>query len=130
MIPAGFLLTTIAMDLTLFILTTWIYRRHHRLKKHNEFLSSGWVKAAQNYALYRDRLLDTKNELQLQLEKAEAAWGDAQTAIEYKDKQITELCHHYKKLKTIHDDLVFRHNQVVGQFNSLIKSAPDGEMPI
>lgn len=131
MITQHLLIATVACDVILSAFAIYLWRKVKRQEQQKQLLYQKFFNSTSNFSKTKRSILEAKDQLQLQLETAEKAWGDAQAKIEYGEKQITGLCQHSKRLQLALDELNFKYNHLVGQYNDLTAKLPtDGEMPV
>lgn len=107
MIPSLFFITDLILAVLL-LLIVYMTVSHQRLRKQYIMQRRAMARACSNFRAYRDRLLQAHLTLQVQLEGAEAAWGEADAAAQYKDKEIAALCKQYKELEKANELLIDR----------------------
>jgi len=130
MIPEDLLITVFTIDLSLAIIGIQIWNRMVRKDRRSDLMTQKLYEATSRFSKSKRELQEKYLILRDQLEKAEAAWGDLQLQLQYKDQELRRFLVVFKRLETNHQDMTVKYNNLVGQYNFLTSKKPDDEMPV
>jgi len=128
--PEGLLTATLLFDCLLGLIGLQLWQRMSNKERTSNLMAEKLYDATAKFAKHKRELHEANLSLRGQLEKAEAAWGDLQTQIQYKDQEMTRFLSAYKRLETNHLDMTVKYNNLVGQYNFLTSKSSSDEMPI
>lgn len=105
MIPTYLLIASIGLDVLLCIGWTWMVYSHHKLKGAFAWQLDAAERANANYRKNRQTILERNDQLQRQLEIAEAKWGEAISQNKWHEREMDLFLQKYKDLEEQKDRL-------------------------
>lgn len=130
MTSEGLLTTILFIDVLLALIAIQIWQRMNSRERRSNLLEQKLYDATAKFANHKRELQETNLSLRDQLEKAEAAWGDLQIQLQYKDQEMARFLVVYKRQETNLQDITVKYNNLVKQYDFLTSKSSSDEMPI